>query len=134
MPAKAGIQAFAAPLLDASLRWHDNSQGYLFIMYKIYFYAPADHAEAVKKAMFAAGAGKIGNYGCCAWQVMGEGQFMPLPGSNAFIGSMENLEKIAEYKVEMVCDASHIHAAITALKKAHPYETPAYQVIKIEDF
>jgi structural hemagglutinin/hemolysin toxin protein RtxA len=102
-------------------------------MYKICFYSPTSHADEVKNAMFAEGAGKIGNYSCCAWQVLGEGQFMPLEGSHAFIGEQHQLEKISEYKIEMICDDAHIHDVITALKKAHPYEEPAYQVWRIED-
>lgn len=102
-------------------------------MYKICLYAPLDHAEKIKDAMFTAGAGKIGNYGCCAWQTLGEGQFMPLEGSHAFIGDKNKLEKISELKIEMVCAAEFIKNAIAAMKKAHPYETPAYQVFKIEN-
>lgn len=103
-------------------------------MYKIYFYAPPENVEQVKNAMFKAGAGKIGNYSCCAWQTLGEGQFMPLDGSNAYFGEKNKIEKIPEYSVEMVCAEEYIHQAIAALKSAHPYETPAYQVIRVEDF
>lgn len=103
-------------------------------MYKICFYAPTTHTEQVKNALFAAGAGKIGEYSHCAWQILGEGQFMPLANSNAFIGEKNQLEKCPEYKVEMVCDEKIIHEVIDALKSAHPYEEPAYQVIRLEDF
>lgn len=103
-------------------------------MYKICFYVPTAHAEKVKNAMFEKGAGKIGHYGSCAWQTLGEGQFMPLEGSKAFIGEKNRLEIIPEYKVEMVCDAKYIHDVISALKKVHPYEEPAYQVYKLEEF
>jgi structural hemagglutinin/hemolysin toxin protein RtxA len=103
-------------------------------MYKISFYVPTEHTENVKNAMFEAGAGKIGHYACCAWQVLGEGQFMPLEGSQAFIGDKNRLEKISEYRVEMVCAENCIREVIAALKKAHPYEEPAYQVIRVEDF
>jgi structural toxin protein (hemagglutinin/hemolysin) RtxA len=99
-------------------------------MYKITFYAPITHVEQIKSAMFAAGAGKIGEYSHCAWQVLGEGQFMPLDKSNAFIGEKNRLEKISEYKVEMVCAVEYIHDTIAALKQAHPYEEPAYQVMQ----
>ena len=103
-------------------------------MYKICFYVPASHADQVKNSMFEHGAGKIGNYGCCAWQTLGEGQFMPLDGSHAFIGEQHQLEKINEYKVEMVCDDAYIKEVIAALKKSHPYEEPAYQVWRVENF
>lgn len=101
-------------------------------MYKICFYAPVSHAEEIKNAMFDAGAGKIGNYGCCAWQALGEGQFMPLPGSHAFTGEENKLEKIPEYKIEMVCEETYIKEVIAALKASHPYELPAYQVWRLE--
>ncbi|MDX2165218.1 MAG: NGG1p interacting factor NIF3 [Gammaproteobacteria bacterium] len=100
-------------------------------MLQIYFYVPESHLEIVKNAMFEAGAGKIGNYGHCSWQVLGQGQFKPLEGSEYFIGEMGKVGKIPEYKVEMVCDHDHIGAVIDALKKAHPYEEPAYQVIRL---
>lgn len=102
-------------------------------MYKISFYVPDSHLEQVKNAMFAAGAGKIGNYSCCAWQTAGEGQYLPLENSQAFIGEIGKIEKVAEYLVEMICVAEHIHAVIAALKLAHPYETPAYQAWLVED-
>ena len=75
---------------------------YEFFMFQICFYVPATHAEEVKNALFRAGAGKIGNYSHCAWQVLGEGQFLPLSGSKAFIGSEDSLEKVPEYKVEVI--------------------------------
>lgn len=103
------------------------------MMYKICFYVPTSHAEKVKEAMFASGAGKIGDYSCCAWQVLGQGQFMPLANSHAFIGEKNKLEKIDEYKIEMVCDEKYIRDCIAALKNAHPYEEPAYHVLRMEE-
>lgn len=101
-------------------------------MYMICFYVPTTHAEAVKNSMFAKGAGKIGNYCCCAWQVLGEGQFMPLSGSHAYLGELDKLEKVSEFKVEMICEDVHIDAVITALKQSHPYEEPAYHVWRVQ--
>jgi structural hemagglutinin/hemolysin toxin protein RtxA len=97
-------------------------------MYKICFYAPIAAVEQIKNAMFASGAGKIGNYSHFSWQILGEGQFFPLAGSHPAIGVPGKLEKVSEYKVEMVCSKECIHDAIKALLKAHPYEEPAYQV------
>lgn len=103
-------------------------------MYMLYFHVPQTHVEAVKNAIFAAGAGVIGNYSHCAWQVLGQGQFKPLEGSKAFIGELNQLELVSEYKVETVCDEACIEEVIQALKKAHPYETPSYQVIPLARF
>ncbi len=102
-------------------------------MLKITFYVPASHLEAVKAAMFAAGAGRIGAYEACAWQVLGQGQFRPLAGSQPFIGEQGRIETVAEYRVEMVCADALGAAAIAALKSAHPYETPAYDVVRVLD-
>ena len=102
-------------------------------MFKICFYVPVSHLNNVKQAMFTKGAGKVGNYDCCAWQTLGEGQFIPLQGSNAFVGSQDQLETVNEYKVEMVCDNTYVKDVIKALKESHPYEEPAYHVWQIED-
>ncbi len=102
-------------------------------LYHIYFYVPLDFVEVVKEAMFEAGAGKIGEYDKCSWQVLGEGQFRPLDNANPFLGTKGEVEKVQEYRVEMVCDKEHLQPTITALKKAHPYEEVAYGVIELID-
>ncbi len=106
-------------------------------MFRISVYVPHSHLEAVKLAMFSAGAGRVGLYDMCCWQTKGEGQFRPLLGSDAFIGGVDKLEKVAEYKIEMVCAASHIKQALIAMQAAHPYEEVAYDVysvLTISDF
>lgn len=100
-------------------------------MYKLTVFIPDEALEAVKTALFQAGAGIIGNYEQCCWQVPGVGQFMPLSGSTPHIGKQDTLEEVDEWRVEMVVAESVIDTVITALKAAHPYETPAYDVIKV---
>lgn len=102
-------------------------------MYKICFFVPEEHAEAVKTAMFAAGAGKIGDYDCCCWQTAGQGQFRPLAGSQPFIGQRGEVERVTEYKVEMVCASELMGSALKALRDAHPYEEPAFDIIEMVD-
>jgi hypothetical protein len=102
-------------------------------MYKLVFFVPESHVESVKSAVFAAGAGRIGDYEHCAWQVLGEGQFRPLQGSNPYIGSQNVLEKVSEYRVELVCADEHIAGAVAALRAAHPYEEPAFDVTRLVD-
>jgi hypothetical protein len=103
-------------------------------MYKLTVFIPDEALEQVKSALFAAGAGSIGDYEQCCWQVHGTGQFMPLAGSAPHIGKQDSLETVDEWRVEMVIDDAFITAAVIALKEAHPYETPAYDVIKVLDF
>jgi hypothetical protein len=104
------------------------------MMYKLAFFVPPSHVEQVKQALFAAGAGRIGAYDCCAWQVLGQGQFRPLDGATPFIGQADQIEKVEEWKVELVVADESIKAAVAALKSSHPYETPAYEVWKLEGF
>lgn len=100
-------------------------------MYKLTVFIPSKALEKVKTALFEAGAGHIGNYSHCCWQVQGTGQFKPLAGSTPHIGEQDNIEQVEEWRVEMVIDDDHIHQVVRALKQAHPYETPAYDVIRI---
>lgn len=96
-------------------------------MYKLCFFVPETHLERVKTALFALGAGKIGNYDCCAWQIAGQGQFRALEDSTPFIGQKGVIEKLEEYRVEMVVGNEIIKPVIEALVDAHPYEQPAYE-------
>ena len=100
-------------------------------MYLIVFYTPEAHLADVKKAMFNAGAGKIGNYDSCCWETHGRGQFRPLKGSTPFKGSLNRVEHVDEVKVEMVCDKKNIVGVLQALVSAHPYESPAYHAVEV---
>lgn len=100
-------------------------------MYKLGFYVPASHLEAVKTALFAAGAGRIGNYDSCCWQTLGQGQFRALEGSQPYLGQQGSVETVAEYRVELVCEDALLPAALAALRGAHPYEEPAYDVVQL---
>ena len=97
-------------------------------MYKFCFYVPESHLESVKQAVFDAGAGRMGDYEHCCWQVLGQGQFRPGADADPFIGESGKLERVAEYRVEMICEDELIQQAVAALRQAHPYEEPAFDV------
>jgi hypothetical protein len=101
-------------------------------MYSITVYVPSSHIEVVKQAMFEAGAGRLGHYEHCAWQTLGQGQFKPLLNSQPFLGEKGKVEIVEEYELSMVCEKTHIHKVIKALKLAHPYEQAAYRVSSLE--
>ena len=101
-------------------------------MYKLGFYVPESHLEPVKNAVFAAGAGRIGDYDHCCWQVAGMGQFRPGEGSDPFVGTQGNVEQVPEYRVEMVCEDSLVDAVIESLRASHPYEEPAFDLFRVE--
>lgn len=102
-------------------------------MYQLVFYVPKQDADKVKQAVFAAGAGRLGDYEQCCWQVEGQGQFLALNGANPAIGEVNQLETLAELRIEMICEDSKIKAVLAALKEAHPYEEPAYSVWALVD-
>ncbi|PRY72312.1 Nif3-like dinuclear metal center hexameric protein [Halomonas ventosae] len=102
-------------------------------MYKLAFFVPVAEAEAVKEAVFATGAGRIGDYEACCFQTRGTGQFRPLEGADPHIGRVGDLEQVEELKVELVCEDGLIDEALAALKSAHPYEEPAFDVWRLAD-
>ncbi|WP_160154196.1 YqfO family protein [Microbulbifer sp. ALW1] len=102
-------------------------------MYKLCVYIPESHLEPVKQALFAAGAGRIGDYDSCCWQVLGMGQFRPLDGSQPFIGQTGQVEQVAEYRVETVCADEVVDAVLAAIRSAHPYEEPAFDLWRLDD-
>lgn len=102
------------------------------LTYKLCFYVPETHVEQVKRAVFDAGAGHIGNYDSCAFQIRGEGQFRPLDGSQPFLGQQGEVEVVAEYRVETIVTEASLQSAISALRLAHPYEEPAIDLWKLE--
>ena len=95
-------------------------------VYKLCVMIPAAYLETVKQALFNAGAGSYGRYDCCCWQSPGTAQFRPLPGSQPSYGQHGEVFSEETWKVEMLCAAHCLIPAIAALKKAHPYELPAF--------
>jgi hypothetical protein len=100
-------------------------------MYKLCVYVPEEHLEELKRALFDAGAGRIGDYSDCCWQVLGTGQFRPGPGSTPFVGEQGEVEWVEEYRVEMVCAEDSVDAVIAALRAVHPYEEPAFDLLQV---
>ncbi|KIE00112.1 structural toxin protein RtxA, partial [Metarhizium majus ARSEF 297] len=105
--------------------------------YSLIFYAPPAAVEACKAAIFAASAGRYpgpGNYTECCWSATGTGQFRPGDTASPHLGRVGALEHTPEVRVETLCLGLDVaRRAVAALKGAHPYEEPAYQVVKLED-
>ncbi|WP_156188879.1 YqfO family protein [Acinetobacter indicus] len=102
-------------------------------MLKLIFYVPESHLEATKAAVFEAGGGGIGDYEHCAWQVLGTGQFKPLRGADPYIGEVGMLEKVEEWRVEIIVPEDNAANVARALKDSHPYEEPAFEFIQMMD-
>ncbi|MCA2262732.1 Nif3-like dinuclear metal center hexameric protein [Mycobacterium marseillense] len=91
-------------------------------------YVPQENAEAVRAAVFEAGAGHIGDYSHCSWSVTGIGQFLPHEGASPAVGSVGNVERVTEDRFEVVAPARARAAVLAALRAAHPYEEPAFDI------
>jgi dinuclear metal center YbgI/SA1388 family protein len=99
--------------------------------YKHVVFVPIESAAKVPNAVFAAGAGAIGNYSNCGFAAEGTGTFLPLSGARPAIGKKGKLEKAPEIRFETIVPANKLNNCIAAMKKAHPYEEPAFDVFKL---
>jgi dinuclear metal center YbgI/SA1388 family protein len=94
-------------------------------------YVPRENAEAVQAAVFDAGAGHIGDYSHCSWSVSGIGQFLPHDGASPAVGSVGTVERVDEDRFEVVAPARARAAVLAAMRAAHPYEEPAFDIFAL---
>jgi hypothetical protein len=95
---------------------------------KLVVFVPFEALDAVRDALFAAGAGRIGAYERCSWYAEGTGTFRPLTGANPAIGEVGEEEHVPELRLETVFPAERHDDVLAALRRAHPYEEPAFDV------
>lgn len=101
--------------------------------YKLVVFVPVKSVAKVSNAVFAAGAGAIGNYSHCGFGTEGTGTFLPHEGAKPAIGKKGKLEKVDEIRFEAIVPAGKLNDVVTAIKKAHPYETPAFDIFKLHN-
>ena len=101
--------------------------------YKLIVFVPVESMAKVSNAVFAAGAGAIGNYSHCGFGTEGTGTFLPHEGAKPAIGKKGRLEKVDEIRFETIVPTAKLNDVVTAMKKAHPYETPAFDVFKLHN-
>jgi dinuclear metal center YbgI/SA1388 family protein len=94
-------------------------------------FVPRENADAVRAAVFAAGAGVIGDYSQCSWSVTGTGQFLPSDKASPAIGSAGAVERVTEDRVEVVAPARARRQVLGAMRAAHPYEEPAFDIFAL---
>lgn len=95
---------------------------------KLVVFVPTDDTPRLIDALAGAGAGNIGRYERCAWSTVGVGTFRPGPGADPAIGTRGAIETVAETRLEMVVPASARDRVVRALREAHPYEEPAFDI------
>ena len=94
---------------------------------------PEDALDATRDAVFEAGGGRIGDYERCSWYAAGTGTFYGAEVTAPALGESGREERVAELRVETVVSERKIRDAVVALKLAHPYEEPAYDVYPLVD-
>ena len=94
-------------------------------------FVPAESSEAVRAAVFGAGAGQMGDYSRCSWSVAGSGQFLPGPGAAPAVGSVGSVEHVPEDRIEVIAPAALRPGVLAAMRAAHPYEEPAFDVFSL---
>jgi len=98
---------------------------------KLVVFVPTGYEEQVAQALFAAGAGQVGAYDHCSFRSRGTGSFRPGPGSDPFIGSAGQVERVAEIRLETVLTRALQSRVVERMLKAHPYEEVAYDLIPL---
>ena len=100
---------------------------------KIFVTVPVENVNEVRKAVCNAGAGIIGEYTFCTSSTKSTGTFIPSENANPHIGERNKLEFVEEEKLEFVCDVEKVKSVIKELRKSHPYEEPAIDIIPLID-
>ena len=100
---------------------------------KVATFVPNNYADKVRNALFDGGAGAIGNYSCCSFNVSGEGTFRATSKANPFVGKVGELHIESEVRIETICSRIDLSKVIQNLIAAHPYEEPAYDIIPLDN-
>jgi len=103
------------------------------ILTKLAVFVPVDHTQTLLDALYSAGAGQIGAYKHCSFRVGGTGTFKPLEGANPAIGQVGTDEEVSEHRVEVVFPAHLESRMVAAMRQAHPYEVPAYDLYPLRN-
>jgi hypothetical protein len=95
---------------------------------KLVVFVPSEALDAVRDAVFAAGAGRIGEYERCSWYTEGTGTFLGGEGANPTIGERGREERVPEVRLETVYPVDREEEVVRALRETHPYEEPAFDL------
>jgi len=122
----AGLGDGDTRALEANACLPENEQ------YKIVTFCPEDDVERLRNTLAASGAGRIGNYELCSFELKGTGTFLAGKGTNPAIGKKGAIEKVDEVRLEMVCPKAALALAVTTIKQFHPYEEPPIEIYKLQ--
>ncbi|MEO7330825.1 MAG: Nif3-like dinuclear metal center hexameric protein [Minicystis sp.] len=129
--AEGGTNDLLADALDLATRGPLQRAAPKDTHYKLVTFVPEDEIDRVSAALFAAGAGQIGKYAACSFRAPGTGTFFGEEGSKPVVGSAGKLERVNELRLETVLPIARAEAVIAALRSAHPYEEPAFDLVRL---
>lgn len=95
---------------------------------KLVVFVPREALDSLRDALFAAGAGGVGNYTRCSWYTEGTGTFLGGEGTMPNVGQAGREERVAELRLETIFPAAQQAAVVAALRETHPYEEPAFEI------
>ena len=95
------------------------------------WFVPEEARDATREAVFAAGAGRIGEYERCSWYALGTGTFLAREGADPAVGEVGEEVHVSEYRVEVVVEEQLLEPVVAALRKAHPYEEVAFDLVPL---
>lgn len=119
--------AKALDLRDTALLCQEGADA----LYKVVVFAPRSGSDAVRQAMFQAGAGAMGNYQEASYETQGHGRFTPLKGASPAIGQVGRPEAVEETRIEVLCGQANLEQVVQAAKAAHAYEEPAVDAYQL---
>lgn len=126
---KGGVNTRIGELLRLSnLRFLQPLEGELV---KLVTFVPKADAEKVRNAMFEAGAGNVGNYDCCSYNIEGQGTFRGGPDTNPYVGKKGEVHFELETRIEVITPKANLSRVINSMVSSHPYEEVAYDVFPI---
>ena len=99
---------------------------------KIITYCPAEAVDAIRNGLASIGAGRIGAYQLCSFEIPGAGTFLGGEETNPTVGRRHELNRVNEVRLEMVCPTAALGLAVTTLRQFHPYEEPPVEIIRFE--
>ena len=100
---------------------------------KLVVFVPREALDPVREALFAAGAGRIGDYERCSWYTQGTGTFRGGKGTDPTVGEAGREERVAELRLETVYPVEREAEVVRALRAAHPYEEPAFDLYPLAE-
>jgi hypothetical protein len=103
------------------------------VNYKLVYFVPEAARDATREACFAAGGGRIGDYERCSWYTLGTGTFLPREGADPAVGEVGEEQHVQEYRVEMVVAEETLEDVLKALRRAHPYEEVAFDLVRLHE-